>query len=572
MSDLPFSLLVSISLFFVIPFIISIILSRYFRLSPFIGYILGGVIINLFFKSFFTSSLINQLSIIGLNLLIFSLGLQINFSQILRLGKFVIVGGLAQLILTILGVAILAQFFGFSLIQSLFFAAAFATASTAIVAKLIQERGEEGSLIGNFALGLLIFQDITFIPLFIILSSFIPNETVFQLIKQVFFNLIKASIILFLTYYFGTKIIPYIFNKISRVSRELLNLLSVIFILSVLTLFSFFGLSSVLAAFVAGILLAKTVEHYHIFSEVRPIRDLLITVFFIFLGIFINPQIIVGHFFKIILFLITIYLLKILIVLIIFLRFRFHTRTAFSLALMLAGIGEDAFFFLYQGLFLKTIDTSAYNFALAVVVISFILTPILVNNRERIYLLIRSLIRRHFSFLESYLQSHFDREIPHIDVLPLKDHIILCGYGRVGSLVGRALLLANLPFIAIDYNYHVVEKARKSGINIIYGDPTQIDVLDYAQCEKASILIVALPDQYSRETVIFHARKLNPQILIFARVHNDQDRIKIKNLGAHVVVQPELEASLSIIKNVFYAKGRNKDEIKQTIKLIKGEH
>jgi len=572
MSDLPFSLLVSISLFFVIPFIISIILSRYFRLSPFIGYILGGVIINLFFKSFFTSSLINQLSIIGLNLLIFSLGLQINFSQILRLGKFVIVGGLAQLILTITGVTILAQFFGFSLIQSLFFAAAFATASTAIVAKLIQERGEEGSLIGNFALGLLIFQDITFIPLFIILSSFIPNETIFQLIKQVFFNLIKATIILFFTYYFGTKIIPYIFNKISRVSRELLNLLSVIFILSVLTLFSFFGLSSVLASFVAGILLAKTVEHYHIFSEVRPIRDLLITVFFIFLGIFINPQIIVGHFFKIILFLITIYLLKILIVLIIFLRFRFHTRTAFSLALMLAGIGEDAFFFLYQGLFLKTIDTSTYNFALAVVVISFILTPILVNNRDRIYLLIRSLIRRHLSFLESYLQSHFDREIPHIDVLPLKDHIILCGYGRVGSLVGRALLLANLPFIAIDYNYHVVEKARKSGVNIIYGDPTQIDVLDYAQCEKASILIAALPDQHSRETVIFHARKLNPQILIFARVHNDQDRIKMKNLGAHVVVQPELEASISIIKNVFYAQGRNKDEIKQTIKLLKGEH
>lgn len=572
MSDLSFSLLFSITLFLTLPFLISLFTTRYLRITPFIGYILGGVVINLFFKSFFSPALINNFSIIGINLLIFTVGLQINFAQVLRLGRFVFIGGIIQLLLTILFVTIIAQIFGFNFLQSLFFGAAFATASTAIVAKIIQERGEEGSLLGNLAIGLLIFQDITFIPLFIIFSSFAPNETVLQFIQQIFINLIKAGLILFITYYLGVKIIPFVFNKISKVSRELLNLLSVIFILGVLTFFSFFGLSTVLASFIAGILLASTAEHYHVFAEIRPIRDLLVTVFFIFLGLFINPQIIVSKFFAVFLFLILLYLLKIIIVFILFLRFRFHTRTAFSLALMLSGVGEDAFLFLYQGFSLKIIDIYSYNFASAIVLISFILTPIIIVNRDKIYFRLRALLKKYFPFVEKYLEINFDRESPNIDVLPLKDHIILCGYGRVGSLIGKALLLANIPFIAIDYNFHTVEKAKRSGVNIIYGDPTQIDVLDYAQCETAAILIVALPDQYSRETVIFHAKKLNPKIIIFARVHNDQDRIKIKDLGVHVVVQPEMEASLSIIKNVFYVKGLNKEEIRQKIKHLRGEY
>jgi len=571
MSDLSFPLLFSITLFFALPFLTSVFLSRYFRLSPFIGYILGGILIKLFFQSFFSPTFINQFSLIGINLLIFSLGLQMNFFQVLQLGKFVIVGGIIQLLVSLFLIAFISFFFGFNLWQSLFFGAAFATASTAIVAKIIQERGEEGSLLGNLSIGLLIFQDLAFIPLFIIFSSFSPDKSSIKLLSVVFLNLFKAFFILFFTYYVGIKFIPYVFNKVSRISRELLNLLSVVFILGVLTLFSFFGLSTILASFIAGILLAQTIEHYHIFSEIRPLRDLLTTVFFIFLGFFVDPFIVTHQLPKIILFLIIVYLVKIFIVLLIFLRFRFHPRTAFSLALMLCGIGEDAFFFLYQGFSQKIIDLSSYNFALIIVLVSFVLTPIVINQREKIYLHLRSLLKKYLPFLDSYLTHNFERDIPNINVLPLKNHVILCGYGRVGGLVGRALMLANIPFIAIDYNFHVVERARRSGVNIIYGDPTQIDVLDYAQCESASTLIVALPDQYSRETVIFNAKRLNPNILIIARVHHDNDRLRIKDLGVHVVVQPEFEASLSIIKSIFYAHGLNKEEIRQKIKQLRGE-
>lgn len=569
MTDLSFNILFLIWLFLAIPFIISLFLTRYLRFNPFIGYILGGVVINLFFKSFFSAPFINNFSLFGLNLLIFTLGLQINLSSLLRFGKFVVVGGLLQLLITIVSVFILSLVFHLNFLTSLFFSIAFATASTAMVGKIIQERGEEGSLLGGLAIGLLIFQDITFIPLFIVFSSFSPNQTFFSIIKSVFVNLVKAGFILGLVYYFGQKLVPLIFNKVSRVSRELLNILVVVFIISALMFFSYFGLSTIMASFLAGVILAQTIEHYHIFSEIRPLRDLLVTVFFIFLGLYVNPLIIGEQFFSILLFLLLLYVLKIVIVLIIYLRFHFHSKTAFSLALNLSGVGEDAFLFLFLGFNRGIISQRDYNFGLALVLISFILTPLFINKREIIYLKIRSFVKKYLPFLESYLVYHFDREVPNVDVLPLKNHIVLCGYGRVGSLIGRALLLANIPFIAIDYNFHVVERAKKAGVNIIYGDPTEIDVLDYAQCDEASILIVALPDRFSRETVILNARKLNPNLAIFVRVHHEEERLRVKDLGAHVVVQPETEASVSIIRRILLLKGLAKEEIAKKIKQIK---
>lgn len=569
MSDLPFNLLFLIWLFLTIPFIISVFVSRYLKLSPFFGYVVGGVIINLFFRNLFPRQFIGNFSILGLNLLIFTLGFQINFNQILRLSKWVIGGGALQLIFSGFLIYFFSLFFKFSFIESLFLAIAFSTASTAVVGKLIQEKGEEGSLLGELALGLLIFQDITLIPLLIILSSFGQNQSFWKFFSSLTLNLIKSGLILFFVYYSGQKIVPFIFDKISRLSKELLNFLTIVFIISVLLFFSYFGISSILASFIAGIILAQTFQHYHIFAEIRPLKEIFVIIFFIFLGFFVDPSLIFSQFFKIGLFLILLYLIKIFVVLFIFLFFRFHTKTAFSLALMLSGLGEDAFIILFQGLSLKILGFETYNFALALILINFLLAPIIINYREQIYLKIRQFIKNNFSFIEKYLVYHFEKEIPNINVLEFKDHIILCGYGRVGSLIGYAFNLANIPFIAVDYNYHIVEKARRNGVNIIYGDPTDIDVLDYLQCEEAKAIIIALPDRFSREAVIFNARRLNPEIIIFVRVHHDIDRLKAKDLGAHVIVQPEIEASIAIIKKIMLIKGFSKEEIAKKISELR---
>ncbi len=549
----------------VIPFVSSVIFSRYLKLSPFFGYVVGGIIINLFFRNLFPKQFIGSFSILGLNLLIFTLGFQINFNQILRLSRWVIGGGLLQLVLSSFFIYFLCLFFKFSMIESFFLAIAFSTASTAVVGKLIQERGEEGSLLGELALGLLIFQDITLIPLLIIFSSFGENQSFWKFLPSLTLNLIKSGFILFFVYYSGQKVVPFVFDKISRLSKELLNFLTIVFIVTFLLFFSYFGISSILASFIAGIILAQTFQHYHIFAEIRPLKEIFVTIFFIFLGFFVDPNLILSHFFKLSLFLVLICLIKIFVVLWIFLFFKFHPKTAFSLALMLSGLGEDAFIILFQGLSSKILTSEIYNFALILILINFLLSPIIISYRDQIYFKIRTFIKKKLPFLEKYLVYHFEKEVPNINILEFKDHIILCGYGRVGSLIGYALNLANIPFIAVDYNYHIVEKARRNGVNIIYGDPTDIDVLDYLQCEEARAIIIALPDRLSRETVIFSARRLNPNIIIFVRVHHDVDRLKAKDLGAHVIVQPEIEASLAIIKKIMLIKGFSKEEVAKRI-------
>lgn len=571
MTDIPFNLLLDVLIFLLFPLLGGFITARY-KISPLIGYIIGGVFLHILFGNRLPKDFINNFSILGLVLLIFTIGLETNFQTIKRFGKFVVVGGLLQITISAFFIFILSIIFKFSLLESLFFGFAFALSSTAVVAKLIQEKGEENSLIGGLAIGVLIFQDIAFIPLLIILSSFSQGGSALLIVQNVIKNSLKATVILAIVYYIGQRIVPLIFNKIAKVSREVLNLFIIIFIVASLTFFSFFGISSLLAAFIAGILLGQTFEHYHIFSQIRPLRDLLSVVFFVFMGLTVEFGFVIGNIVPILIFAGLIILIKMAVVLAIYLFFRFHSRTAFSLSVFLFQIGEDAFILILQGLNNKVISSNAFHFAVSVVLVTLLATPFLIGEKDRLYSTIRKFIKNYLPYLEKYIVYNFDRETPNIDILPLKNHVVICGYGRIGSYIGRALMLANIPFIAIDYNFHTVERAKKEGINIIYGDPTELDVLDYGQCDNASILISAVPESFSQEMIIFNAKKLNPKITIFTRVHQEAELRRMRDLGVEVVVQPEFEASLSIIRRILYRRGFDREEIARKIKRLKIEH
>lgn len=571
MTDIPFNLLLDAFIFLFFPLLAAYLAIR-LKMSPLIGYIIGGIVLHLLFGNRLPKDFINNFSILGLVLLIFTIGLETNLRTIRRFGKFVFLGGLLQIVLSAVFILLVSLFFHFSLLESLFFGFAFALSSTAVVSKIIQERGEENSLLGGLAIGILIFQDLAFIPLLIIFSSFGQNESAVALLQNVGKNIAKAAVVLGIVYYVGQKIIPLVFNRIAKVSRELLNLFIVVFIIAALAFFSFLGLSSLLAAFIAGILLGQTLEHYHIFSQIRPLRDLLAIVFFVFLGLTIEPGFVISHIVPILGFATLVIVIKMAVLLGIYLLFKFHSRTAFSLSLFLFQIGEDAFILILQGLKSRVIRQESYYFALSVVVVTLLLTPFLIVNKDILYQQIRKFIRSYLPFLENFIAYKFDRESPNIDILPLKDHVVICGYGRVGSYIGRAMMLANVPFIAIDYNFHTVERARKEGVNIIYGDPTEIDVLDYAECDEASVLVSAVPESFSQEMIVFNAKKLKPDVVIFTRVHEETEQRRMKDLGVEVVVQPEFEASLSIIRRILFRRGFAREEIARRIKRLKIEH
>lgn len=572
MADIPSDVLLKLLLFLSFPFIGGYLATK-LKISPLIGYIVGGVFLKIIVGDKLPKEFLSQFSMLGLVFLVFTIGLETNFSHIRKFGKFVLTAGLLQLVLSGIIIFVFSLIFKFNLTEALFFGMAFTTSSTAIVAKIIQDRGEENSLLGGLAIGILVLQDISLIPILIISTSFSnTNLSWVGLAQTIIINMIKAGFVLGVVYYLGRKIIPLIFNKLAKVSRDILNLFTIIFIIAFLFLFALLQLSSLLVAFLIGVLLGQTLENQHIFSQIRPFRDILMIVFFVFLGLTIEPLFIFHNFFKIILFTSLIVFTKFTVILILFLFLKFHSRTAFSLGIFLFQIGEGAFVVIYQGLSNGAINQNTYLFAVSSVILTLVLTPFLISKKDIIYAKIKTFISKKIPVLDKFITYRLDREIPSVNAITLKDHIVICGYGRVGKYIGRALMLADIPFIAIDYNFHVVEKAKKEGVNIIYGDPTEIDVLDYAEVEYASSLILALPERFSQEMIILSARRLNTNVVIFTRVHADFDQIRMKDLGVDVIVQPEFEASLSIIRKILLLKHVAKEDISGKIKRLKIEH
>ena len=291
----------------------------------------------------------------------------------------------------------------------------------------------------------------------------------------------------------------------------------------------------------------------------------------VFIGINIKLAVIFTLIPAILAFTFLLILIKGLIVFGIFLSFRFHPKTSFSLGSYLFQVDEDVFILMSVVFISQVVSFSEYLFVITSALISFMLTPIVIKNKDIIYSLIRRTIKKHIPFLDKIIVRKFEQNHSPLDVLNIKNHIVICGYGRMGSNIGRTLLLSDIPFIAIDYDFQKVEQAKKEGVNIIYGDASDIDLLDYIQVDEAIILILAVPEKISQESIILNAKKLNPKIYIISRIHQKQDKKRIKEIGADMLIQPEFEASLSIIKKILMWYHLPKEEILSRIKTLKIE-
>lgn len=543
------------------------------KISPIVGYMLGGIVLSNFFGNLTNHQSIDSFAYFGILLLMFTVGLETQFDRMIALKRYIFLGGLLQLSISAVAVGIVSSFFGFSLAQCILIGIALSSSSTTIVAKIIQDKGEEGSFIGEMAMGVLMFQDLAFIPFMVIFHSLTgESNTVVQIVQKILLDLVFASLILFFAYYMGRRIAPLIFHKFSLLSRELLNVFIVLAIFIVGYLSTLLGISPFISIFVAGVIVAQTAEHYHIFSQIRPFRDMLSVIFFIYIGMNINLGVLFPVLFGSLLFAVVVMLAKASIIFFIFTSFKFHSKLSTYLSLYLFQIDEDAFILMSVAYANKMFTQEQYMFVIAGVLISLLFTPTLIAQKEKIYKLIWRFIARYAPFIHTYVVKRIDRDRSSIDALDIKNHIILCGYGRIGSHVGRALLLAEIPFVAIDYNFATVEKAKKLGVNVIYGDPTDIDMLDYAECETASAIVLAVPDRFAQESIVLNAKKLNKDIIVMSRVHRTIDHKRMKDLGVHVVIQPEFEASLSIIKKIMMLKRFRKDEIIKHIAYFKKEH
>lgn len=546
-------------------------LAKKLRQPLILGYIVSGFVVGVFLVSRIRDLVqIQTLAEIGVALLLFSLGIEFSISKISKVKEIAFWGAAIQLLAFIFISVIILPKFGFDFYASLFLGCCFSVSSTAVVTKILAERGEMDTLSGEVMIGWLLIQDLAVLPMLLIL----PQIAILDKIPfwQMPLIILKVAAILFLVFLLGRLVVPKFLNLVASInSREVLLLAVTALCLLAASGTYALGLSFALGAFLAGLIVSESTENHAVFSEIRPLRDIFSIIFFVSLGMLLTPSFIASHFLQILGLSLFVIILKFILVLVLTLYFGYHSKTAFNVGIGLVQVGEFSFVLSGMGLISGLISQENYSLVVSVTLLTIVISPFLFDFGPKFYAFLRKLSSERFPKIYDFVFTRFDRGTK-TEELPFENHVVICGYGRVGSWLGRACQMAQIPFVVLDYNHQVMTDLKKQNIPFVYGDPADIDVLDYAQVDKAKILVIAIPDSHTQEMIIVNSLTLNPKIKIVCRSHYLEDAPKLKALGVSAVIMPEFEASLSIIHRLLQSFGFDKEEINNKIKRIKIEH
>lgn len=523
-----------------------------------VGYILAGIIAGsiLPFKNFG----IEKLADLGSILLLFSIGLEFSISKFKGLLKKIFYASILQMLAVTAVMYIVLKIFKLDNLSSLILAIGFSMSSTAVIIKMLFDKGESDSVHGRLMVGWLLIQDLAVIPIMILLPLFMSGKE--AILVTSFLAILKSLFLILTSVVLGKTIVPYIIHKIAVLnSRELLLLTSVALAVGTALMASFFGISPALGAFIAGFVISESQENHAVFAETRPLKNLFVAFFFVTLGFFVTPELVFANFGKIILISFFVILVKFLIILVINYFFKFNGKTMVLTALGLSQVGEFAFIVFASSVSLNLISKETSSMGVAVGLITLLISPLIYSNSIKIWKILKGRFKV-FSSLERNINIESD----------LKDHIVILGFGRVGGWVGKALIDNGINFIVVDYDQEIVSNCLSKGIKAIYGDPAEKEVLEMANVGSSKAVIVAIPDRISQESVIAHLQNLAPNTKIISRVHLDEDWDKLKLLRVDKLVQPEFEASASIIKNILVSMGKSKEDINKSIKSIRLSH
>jgi monovalent cation:H+ antiporter-2, CPA2 family len=536
-----------------------------------LGYILAGITLGaVVVGQFKGDNQLQTLADIGVAFLLFSIGIEFSFSKLSRVKEIAFWGAVIQILAFIFLSVLIFPAFGFDFYSSLFLGCCFSLSSTAVVTKILMEKGESDSLHGEIMIGWLLVQDLAVLPMLLILPNIanLENLPFWQLpltILQVFVLLIVVLLL-------GRLIVPKLLDKIAGVnSREVLLLAVTALCLLAASGTYFLGLSFALGAFLAGLIISESTENHAVFSEIRPLKDLFSIVFFVTLGMMLTPSFLFANLLLIIGLSIIVIFLKFVIVMILSLYFGYHTKTSFLVSTGIVQVGEFSFVLGAMGLSKGFIGMDIYQIIISVALLTILITPFLANISPKLYTFLKKYMQAKSPGLYSKIFLPFDQGLK-AEELPFENHVVICGYGRVGSWLGRACQISDVPFVVVDFNRNIIDDLSKNNIPVVYGDPSDADVLDFAQVDKAKVVVIAIPDRHTQEMVIANSLTLNPKINIICRSHFEEDQGRLKALGVTSVIMPEFEASLSITHKILQSFGYDKDEVNNKIKRIKIEH
>lgn len=516
-----------------------------------IGYLFGGLLLALFgvVRDF---EAIAALGKIGVALLLFLVGLEMNVRELPTIGKIALLTGLGQIFFTSLVGYLIALALGFGVLPSVYIAVALTFSSTIIIVKLLSEKGDIGSLYGKIAVGFLLVQDFVAILILMFLAGLGGREVS---LSQFLVIGIKAIALLASVWFLSKKVLPTLFDKFIASSSEILFVGSIAWALGVAALVGGpLGFSYEIGGFLAGLALSNLPEHLGIASKTRPLRDFFLTIFFLTLGtqllvknigVVITPAIIFSLF---------VLIGNPLIVLIIMGLMRYKKRTSFLASVTVAQISEFSFILMAMGLSLGHVGQSEVATVILVGVITMTISTYLILGSDKIFLKLKDIL------------SIFERKVTHEQALLQEkiynDHIVLIGCDRMGKSLISFFKKKGLLYLVVDHNPKVFANLSAERIPVLLGDIDDPEIKALAKMDKARMVISTISNTNDNMSVLEYIRNLTRRPLIITKADTKMDALREYEAGASFVLLPEVIAG-EYLRHVFVSHGLSEERIRK---------
>lgn len=535
------------------------------KIPTIIGYLLTGIVAGPFVLGIIHSPHeIEFMAEIGIILLMFTIGLEFSLHHLIKIRKIVFFGGFFQLVFTAGITMVLARFYDMSWGSSLFVGFLTALSSTALVLKILQERGELSSNYGRTVVGILIFQDIILVPL-ILLTPLLSGQTS-NIASEMLILGIKTIGIVALVYIGNRWLMPKVLHLIALTKNQELFLMSILLIcLAVALLTSQLGMSLAFGAFLGGLMISRSEYSQDAFNHLIPFKDTFTSFFFVSIGMLLDLGFVADN----------IVLIIGTVVLVVIIKTIVAGGTAFVLGhtfrgtvvvgIALAQIGEFSFILAKIGQSHKILDDFYYQLFLAVTIVSMVASPFLIMVAKPIANLALKL-----PIPEILIKGLFP--LKEIEVPEMENHIVVIGKDSRSLNLSRMASHMKLPYVSIVFDPASVRTRQQNGETVIYGDAMNDPILKKAYVDTAEIVVVSIGDAITALGVVEKVREINKHAYIIVRSKHVSDIEDLYKMGANQVIPEEFETAIDLFERILKKLLIPKGEIEEAISQIRDDN
>jgi len=527
-----------------------LLLFRRFKLPGILGFILTGMIAGPHGLGWVEEvEQVEAMAEVGVVLLLFVIGMEFSLKKLAALGRTVFVGGLLQATLTTAAVTGVLALFGMRVESAVFMGFLVTLSSTAIVLRVLQDKGKMDSTYGRVSTAILIFQDIIVVPMMLVTPLLAGQSN--DIGADLLLLLGKMILLLAAVFVGGRYVVPRLLRAASKgKGNELFIITIVVICFAAAFATQALGLSLALGAFFAGLVISETDHAYHATGIVLPFHQLFMSFFFVSIGMLVDLHQFAAAPLTIIGLTIAVVLLKVFTTLIAVWVLKYPLRTALYSGLALFQLGEFSFILAIPGLQTGLLSAEHYQTFLSVSILSMGATPFVLEYADRI-------VRRIFlSFLPGRVGQRLDRlmrvkrQQEKSDGKMMKDHVVIVGFGLNGQNVANAAVNSGIRCVVIEEEPDLAEKAHALGMTVILGDATNTHLLEQAHVERARVVVVAISDPPQTLKIVANVRSISGTAHIIVRTRYVRDLQANFDAGANEVIPEEFETSIEIFHRV----------------------